>query len=411
MRNRIMGCEGSTEKQNALIVFSAKTFFLFAIVYVLLCPLKDIMPPGTNLVIGVFLIASLLPSLNRVQDWLVLLALAIGESITLLYCEDPAQNIDMFANVLLAVQIMTAAQNRTFVKAIATLIKKSSFVSYFSLYAYPVLLLILFLLPECWAYKDMWDGTYFTAFTVEQAVAANSCAYIALAIFTMTIRGVKWLAIVGICLGSCAIVTSGARVFIISMVILVYFGIGLFIKGVKNRRNVGVAAGILVSLLVASSQSFQIKMANAMKMQNVAGFSFIDALTNSRTIFWVNDLMAFFASDNIVKYIFGAGHDYVYAVNNVKSGYEFWAHNDFIQLLAGQGVVGFLAYVYCMLSYLKTTISYLVSKFDIVVFIIYVVCIAFLNGVLVYPNYCFSFLFLTGMFQFIAENASKKGQQ
>lgn len=384
----------SAESKNRLCKISTLAFVGVSTGYLFLSMLRDVLPSGTNAVLGALLIISSASILQNKRDYILLSILCVGELITLFYSSNISQNLDTFANALFATEVFLVIQNAYFRKQFNLLFKKNVALYWIILAGYPIFLAILLIIPECWNLKQAWDGTYFTAFTAEQAVAANSCAYISLALYLMSLRGKNVVGVLGILLNCYVIVVTGARVFIICVVVLLFFGVRLFTKSVRATHWTGVAMMAIASAVVACSSTFRTKMANAMKMQGVAGFTFIDALTNSRTIFWANDVTIFFNSNGIIQWLFGCGHDYVYNVNLVHSGYQFWAHNDFIQMLVGQGFLGLSVYVFCMIGCIAVFNKYTFGKAEFVLVLIYIVGTAFLNGILVYPNYSLSLVFL-----------------
>ena len=66
-------------------------------------------------------------------------------------------------------------------------------------------------------------------------------------------------------------------------------------------------------------------------------------VTSGRSEFWENDLIAW-SNVSVIKKVFGAGLDFTHEVSNL------WAHNDFIEILCANGVVGLFIYVVVMLK-------------------------------------------------------------
>lgn len=66
-------------------------------------------------------------------------------------------------------------------------------------------------------------------------------------------------------------------------------------------------------------------------------------ITSSRSEFWEKDLLAW-SNEPIIKKIFGAGLNFTYTVSNL------WGHNDFVEILCANGVIGLFIYLYIMIK-------------------------------------------------------------
>lgn len=386
----------SNTSQRAKVSYCLFLFLSCIFMYVNL--LRDIAPQRTNLVLGGLLIIIMFLMIRKVKEYFIVILFTIGEIITLVYCDDMFQNIDVFANALFVVELLLIIRHSEFVDELLLAVRAIKPFIKAAIYVYPAYILLLLLLPECWTLKDVWDGTYFTVFTAPQAVAANSCMYIALALFYCRAYSRNWYLMIGVILCVGVIVLSGVRVFVISAVVLLYYSVKVYFKKKRTQKWIGITIAALSAAAIASSNTFQMKMDNALKMQSVSGFTFIDALTNSRTIFWRNDLVAYFTSLDPLSIIFGKGHDFVYRINEMNAGYPFWAHNDFIQMLIGQGLVGLGIYLWLLCSFTGKLKAYLDTKIDLLLALLYLFAVPFLSGALVYPNYCLSFIYLLTFF-------------
>lgn len=68
-------------------------------------------------------------------------------------------------------------------------------------------------------------------------------------------------------------------------------------------------------------------------------YDFWGVLTSGRSVFWVDMLNAYWNTDWVHK-LLGNGFHFVYTVR------DFWAHNDFIQLLLTFGITGLMTYLW-----------------------------------------------------------------
>ncbi len=84
--------------------------------------------------------------------------------------------------------------------------------------------------------------------------------------------------------------------------------------------------------------------------ENVDSVVFWQKLTNTRSIFWVEQL-ELFKETSLLKQIFGNG------INFTSYNYGLWAHNDFIEILCSYGYIGLLNYIVLMWQCFKKLVS------------------------------------------------------
>lgn len=72
-------------------------------------------------------------------------------------------------------------------------------------------------------------------------------------------------------------------------------------------------------------------------------YDFWATITNTRTIFWAEDLKAFFALPFLQQFV-GNGFNFVYDVNQAAMNNAIWAHNDIINILMNFGYIGVVVY-------------------------------------------------------------------
>lgn len=129
-----------------------------------------------------------------------------------------------------------------------------------------------------------------------------------------------------------------------------YLGVGLMLCLIvlyyffDNKRHFyySLIPMALLVLLIVISSSIMNRFKNSL---DYAGntlskyYDFWGVLTSGRSVFWVDMLDAYWNTDWIHK-LLGNGFHFVYTVRN------FWAHNDFIQLLLTFGIIGLLTYLW-----------------------------------------------------------------
>lgn len=82
-------------------------------------------------------------------------------------------------------------------------------------------------------------------------------------------------------------------------------------------------------------------------------FDFWGTISNGRTVFWSAELKAFMDCSFFEK-LFGNGFNYIYDVNQRAIGARIWAHDDFLNLLLSNGLVGLSLYLFSIKGLLKS---------------------------------------------------------
>lgn len=128
-------------------------------------------------------------------------------------------------------------------------------------------------------------------------------------------------------------------------IIVLYF----YFDSKRNFYYMLIPAGVVVTVILMAS-SVMTRFTSAVDASNSLSqyYDFWGVATSGRSVFWVDMLNAYWNSDNAHR-AFGCGFHFVYTVRN------FWAHNDFVQLLLTFGIVGLITYLW--------TIRGLVKKF------------------------------------------------
>lgn len=201
---------------------------------------------------------------------------------------------------------------------------------------------VSFFLPFC--YKPGWGGgRYFTSFTTDSfEVAPIAMLMLAINILLYKIDGDRRRALLLAVVPVACVFMAGTRTYL-AVVILEF--VLLLHMVIKSKRafvaSVAVAVVIFVALAMVSNigQKFESAMLDT---NNISVF--LDVFTNGRSEFWAIDMQAFFDS-NPFCIAFGHGFSFVYDLNQQAIGVRLYAHNDFINVLLGFGVLGLVVYL------------------------------------------------------------------
>ena len=129
-----------------------------------------------------------------------------------------------------------------------------------------------------------------------------------------------------------------------------YLGVGLMLFLVvlyyffENKRNFyySLIPTALILVLIVISSSIMNRFINSLDYAGNSLSNYYDfwgVLTSGRFVFWMDMLKAYWNTDWPHK-LFGNGFHFVYTVRN------FWAHNDFIQILLTFGTTGLMMYLW-----------------------------------------------------------------
>lgn len=240
--------------------------------------------------------------------------------------------------------------------------------------------------------SSQWDGSYYLGYTnASHTMASGACL---LLVFTLYIIRNKRniISFIYFVPSIIAILKSGARTFLIPIVIVCLFFYAYHIKKFSVKLLVFPIAIVCATYVFLNSSMVE-KFSFSINNQ-YTDMNFLGRLTNGRTAFWVVDLLAF-RDYNIIQKLVGNGFQYVYMVNERNFNLAIWAHNDFINCLLSVGIIGTVIYVYALYRTGKKIIK--ISPKDIIIKILlisYILLPALLNGFYTYQHYFYSFIIL-----------------
>ena len=269
-----------------------------------------------------------------------------------------------------------------------------------------LLLVIGFCVPAC--YVQLWGvWQYYQGFTPStHTLCAGVCLLLALTLFLL--RDAVFRLWHPLCLlpGLAAIAMSGARTYLVSVLVLVALYILYEMPQVKLRF------ALLPALLIGAVcfVLFSGMTAKLAFLRESAALSdaVLAQLTSGRTEFWVLDLDAFLRFD-FFHLLFGQGFDYPYWLNETSYGVRIWAHNDVLDLLLGAGVWGTLLYGYVLFASFWTLFHRTTGWLLPVLLTTYVLFALLVNGFFGYQHYVYSFFVLALTFMGAPEEA--KGEE
>lgn len=127
------------------------------------------------------------------------------------------------------------------------------------------------------------------------------------------------------------------------------FGVSWFVYFKRKRYfYLTIIPIIAITLFIASFSAIHDKVAFTFDSKQYGDIWF--RLTSSRSLFWVNDILAWL-KQGILNKLLGCGFGFTYIVSGI------WGHNDFIELLCSFGIVGVGLYLLVTIKFLKEMLS------------------------------------------------------
>lgn len=158
---------------------------------------------------------------------------------------------------------------------------------------------------------------------------------------------------------SLAIILSGARTYLIVMgfVLAVFY----YYTNIEHtyRFWITIIPIVLIGINVIMSTSIMQERMSIIQAESTyfssRGYNALTAITSGRSIFWSIDLQKYWESPLINK-ILGNGFNFVRYVNDTYYTDAIWAHNDFINIICCNGIVGLYLYFYAYMQIVKRAV-------------------------------------------------------
>jgi len=253
-----------------------------------------------------------------------------------------------------------------------------------------ILLCIGMIVPS--GYLENFMGKYFVGFSIApHSLGAVVCLLLISILALIESKKSKKLWFLLLLPGIYAIFNSGARIFLISLLIviaIVYFN---FIESRKHQLIILPFAAIVFTVFVVGSGMMD-------KFDFVIGNKFISSdliaqLSSGRAEFWLIDIRAYMDYDILSK-LFGKGFDEIYLINLENYGLRIWGHNDIIDLLLGTGLCGVTLYMTVIGVNILCIFKNTKNRLSAVLLVAYLLIPMLLNGFYPFQTYVYSYVIL-----------------
>ena len=195
-----------------------------------------------------------------------------------------------------------------------------------------------------------------------------------------------WICVLWPCI---AILNSTSRTYLIMAAVFLLIA---YYKQLKNKQLFYFS--IIPIALISAVIIFNSDMMQYFLPKQVGVFDFWGSFTSGRTVFWAKDFEAF-KNANIMHRLFGQGYNLIYYVNKKAIDAYIYAHNDYLNILIANGVVGLLIYIVALMDFIAQTVKRQKVKFAAVLLSVFIFAFnAFFNGEYNYPAATLSIMFL-----------------
>jgi len=238
------------------------------------------------------------------------------------------------------------------------------------------------------------SGEFFRGYSEAPHTLASACCLILVFVFIRVKNSsLSFINIFYLAIPIYAIFMSGARAFLISPLIIIWYIYRMTITN-KALKNLFISTAIFTFVFVLLGSATYIKNNYLFTIGQQSG-EFLDIISNSRITLWRSSLIEF-AYGNLYEILFGRGFDYIYRFLYSVTRSAVWAHNDIINLLISTGVIGVFLYTSVLIAFIKKTVKN-TEKLPKIMFIVYILFPLMFNGFYMYQHYFFSAILLSSV--------------
>ena len=252
--------------------------------------------------------------------------------------------------------------------------------------------IIFLLLITGKGYAHQWgEGTFFVGFCNSQHTMAALCCLISSMILFLVRSGdvcdKKYILLISI--PAYAILQTGARVFLFPLVAMLWWYIRYNLSN-KLYRNLVYVISLGIGIIAILKSNMVNKFTFVMLGNNTNDI--LSAFTSGRIDFWKENFL-FYLSGNLFELLFGTSFSEVYKINLQTVHLDIWAHNDFVHLINGGGLIGVSLYAYILCSVINRIKKYINNKVLYMIILMYMFLPMVLNGFFTYQHFVYSFMF------------------
>lgn len=309
-----------------------------------------------------------------------------------LFCENYSRNLTDGIYWIISIILMNKISNRGAQANVLLSLKHNKKLIKASVIILNMLLIISFFFPNC--YLQEWGSRYYIGFTnASHTLCSGVCLLMVLILCVLTEEKKNIRNIAYFIPGIIAILESGARIFLIPVIVILYVFYRYYIDSITVKTvcfPILIIAAIYIFINSGMLEKFAFVKDNTYISSNMLG-----QITSGRTEFWMIDLNAF-QDYSLLNKLVGKGFDNVYRINKAGYGMAIWAHNDVINTLLSTGLLGCLLYLIAFIQHIYTIFKSHSTRIERALISSYIVIPMLLNGYCVYQHYLYSaIIFIT----------------
>ena len=346
-----------------------------------------------NRIIGFFIFFDLLliifeeETLSKIQIGLLAESFFLT-LMTFLDCTNLSQNLTDAIYWLTTMMMLTIMTQKNSCEKLSSELENCKKFILLAVIICSILVLIGLFDERC--YSSKWEGQYYNGYTVSQhALASGCCLLITFILFYLKDKQHSVFDFIFFIPGAIGILASGARTFMVSLVLIFAVYYIYYIKSFSWKLLLFPFV-FFIGVFVFFRSDMYIKFIYVINNTYTSN-TLIGRFTSGRTDLWIIDLKAY-AELPFINKLIGAGFDYVYTVNQTSIGKNYWAHNDIIDLLLSAGLLGLYLYIKVIGMWIKSLNFRLSNNFTKIILLSYILLPLLINGFFTYQHYLYSFL-------------------
>ena len=217
------------------------------------------------------------------------------------------------------------------------------------------------LLPSCWARS----GAFYSFAGGQHRMDSAAVMVLAGTLILYRYLNYRKSIIVFTIVPCIAVIFSGARTYllVVGIIMTVYY----YYINIEHpyRFWLTIIPILIVAMVGIMSTSVMQERIATMETDAVyfssKGYNALTGITSGRSMFWLIDLEKYWESP-LVNQILGNGFNFVRYVNKIYYKNAIWAHNDFINIICCNGVIGLCLYFFAYFKMVQCSISAKMSK-------------------------------------------------
>lgn len=206
---------------------------------------------------------------------------------------------------------------------------------------------------NCYVYIQGWSGTYFLAYArTPHVMCTTICAYTFIILYLVFINKINKFNLIFIVPLLYAVLQSGARTFLVAYMLILLMYITLMYKFSLKEVIILCTLGLFFLIILKNSSMLDKISSRKDFSTNTDTKNVLSIITSGRSIFWVEKIKSYLDFSLINKF-FGGGFGCVDTIKLSYTSAVIDAHNDIINILIDEGIMGLIIYLFILIYFFK----------------------------------------------------------